>query len=300
MQVETFKIFCDLVETGSFSKAAVTNSITQSAVSQQIRSLEQRYGVTLIDRGRRNFSLTSEGHAFLEASKQILEIYDHLGDRLHELKDLIAGDIKIAAIYSVGLHELPPHLKEFRRLHPQVDLHVEYRKSSEVYALVLNGNVDLGLVSYPSKRKGLQIEPFTSDRLVVICHPNHRLAKRKSIRIEEIEGEKFISFEPDLPTRKVIDRHLREHNVAVKAAMELDNIETVKRAVEIDNGISIVPQTTVQQEVSNHILRAIEIEEPEMWRPIGILLKRNRSCSPAHKALIALLQSAGQESAAGE
>ncbi len=296
MQVETFKIFCDLVETGSFSKAAVINSITQSAVSQQIRSLEIRYDVTLIDRGRRNFSLTPEGEAFLEASKQILEIYDNLGNRLHELKNLIAGDIKIAAIYSIGLHELPPHLKEFRKLHPDVELHVEYRRSAEVYQLVLNGEADMGLVSYPAKRKGLQIEPFTSDRLVVICHPNHRLAKLKSIRIEEITGEKFISFEPDLPTRKVIDRHLRENGVVVKPAMEFDNIETVKRAVEIENGISIVPNHTVEQEVASHILSAVDIVEPEMVRPLGILLKRNRSCSPAQKAFMALLQTAGKAS----
>ena len=290
MQVETFKIFCDLVDTGSFSKAAAINSITQSAVSQQIRSLENRYHVTLIERGRRNFSLTPEGNAFLEASKQILDIYDHLGDKLHELQNVVAGDIKIAAIYSIGLHELPPYLKEFRRLHPNVELHVEYRRSAEVYSLVLNGEVDLGLVSFPSKRKGLQIEPFTKDKLVVICHPNHRLAQRKHLRIEEIEGEKFIAFEPDLPTRKVIDRYLREHGIAIKHAMEFDNIETVKRAVEIENGISIVPQNTVKQEVANGALAAVEIEKPEMWRPLGILIKRNRSCSPAHKEFIALLQ----------
>jgi len=295
MQVETFKIFCDLVDTGSFSKAAAINSITQSAVSQQIRSLENRYHVTLIERGRRNFSLTPEGNAFLEASKQILDIYDHLGDKLHELQNVVAGDIKIAAIYSIGLHELPPYLKEFRRLHPNVELHVEYRRSAEVYSLVLNGEVDLGLVSFPSKRKGLQIEPFTKDKLVVICHPNHRLAQRKHLRIEEIEGEKFIAFEPDLPTRKVIDRYLREHGIAIKHAMEFDNIETVKRAVEIENGISIVPQNTVKQEVANGALAAVEIEKPEMWRPLGILIKRNRSCSPAHKEFIALLQKGNAE-----
>ena len=158
MQIETFKIFCDLVDTGSFSKAAALNTITQSAVSQQIRSLENRFKVTLIERGRRNFSLTPEGQAFLLVSKEILDIYDHLGDRLHELQNIIAGDLKIATIYSIGLHELPPFLKEYRKQHRDVEVSVEYRRSSEVYAMVLNGEADLGLVSYPTKRKGILIE----------------------------------------------------------------------------------------------------------------------------------------------
>ncbi len=290
MQIETFKIFCDLAETGSFSRAASISGITQSAVSQQIRGLELRFKVTLVDRGRRHFSLTPEGQAFLAASKEIMGVYSHLGDRLQELQNVFAGDIRIAVIYSVGLHELPPYLKEFRLRYPQVEVHVDYRRSSQVYAEVLNGGVDFGLVSYPSTRRGLIIEPFLKDRLVLICHPEHRFAKRKTIGIAEIEGEKFISFEPDAPTRKVIDRHFREQRVTVNQAMEFDNIETVKRAVEIEHGISIVPVKTVQQEVENGSLAALKIEKPELWRPLGIVLKRNRARSPAQKELIAMLQ----------
>jgi DNA-binding transcriptional LysR family regulator len=290
MQIETFKVYCDLVETSSFSKAAKVNGITQSAVSQQVRALEVRFGVTLIDRGRRHFALTPEGEAFLEAARDIVAIYNHLGDRLHELQDLIAGDVRIAAIYSIGLHELPPFLKVYRKEYPEVDVHVEYLRSSQVYSAVAEGQVDMGLVSYPTKRNGLQIEPFMQDRLVLICHPQHALASRKSIKLDEISGEKFISFEPDLPTRKVIDRYLRERSVPIDHTMEFDNIETVKRAVEIENGISIVPETTVEEEISGGTLAAVEITEPAMWRPLGILLKRNRSRSPALKKLVAMLQ----------
>jgi DNA-binding transcriptional LysR family regulator len=290
VQIETFKVFCDLADTGSFSKAAALNSITQSAVSQQIRSLEQRFRANLIERGRRNFCLTSEGTAFLQASREIVHIYEHLDDRLHELQNVIAGDIKIATIYSVGLHELPPFLKTFRQRYPEIDVHVQYRRSPQVYAEVLEGNADLGLVSYPVKRKGLLIEPFRKDRLVVICHPSHRLASRKMVALPELEGEKFIAFEPDTPTRRMIDRDLRERGVTVNRTMEFDNIETVKRAVEIESGISIVPKGTVAQEVENGSLISVEIVEPEIWRPIGILLLRNRTRSPAQRELMALLQ----------
>lgn len=290
MQIEAFKVFCDLAESGSFSKAANTNSITQSAVSQQLRTLEHHFHVTLIERGRRNFSLTPEGEAFLKASREIMGVYQHLDARFHELRNVVAGTLKVASIYSIGLHELPPFLKEFRAAYPDVEVHVEFRRSWEIYPLVLDGEVDIGLVSYPAKKKGLQVEHFLKDRLVMICHPNHALAKRKAIELRDLANEKFIAFEPDLPTRKVIDRYFREHEVAIKHTVEFDNIETVKRAVEIENGISIVPENTITQEVENGTLAAVQIREPEMWRPLGALMKRNRTRTPAQKEFVALLQ----------
>jgi DNA-binding transcriptional LysR family regulator len=290
MYIDTFKVFCDLAETGSFSKAAILNSITQSAVSQQIRALENKFQVTLVERGRRNFALTAEGNAFLDASREILEVYNNLDHRLHELRDVVGGELRIASIYSIGLHELPPHLKAFRERFADVELHVEYRRSQQVYTQVLSGEVDLGLVAFPSKRNGLQIEIFSEDKLVIICHPNHPLAKRQKIRLEDLNGEKFIAFEPDLPTRKVIDRHFRDHSVEIEHAMEFDNIETVKRAVEVESGVSIVPRNTVRQEVDAGLLVALEIEGPRMSRPLGVLTKRNRARSPAHKEFVLALK----------
>lgn len=293
MYIETFKVFCDLAETGSFSKAATLNSITQSAVSQQIRALENRFQVILVERGRRNFSLTPEGHAFLAASKEILDIYNHLGDRLQELQNIVGGEVRIASIYSIGLHELPPILKRFRQKHPDVEMRVEYRRSVQVYAEVLNGEVDLGLVAYPTKRAGLLIDIFDEDDLVLICHPNHALARQPSIRLPQLNGEKLISFEPDVPTRKVIDKHFRDQGVQIEHTMEFDNIETVKRAVEIESGVSIVPSNTVRQEVESGLLVAVPIAEPKMVRPLGIITRRNRSRSPAHKEFIAALKAGG-------
>jgi DNA-binding transcriptional LysR family regulator len=290
MQIETFKIFRDLAETGSFSRAAVSNGITQSAVSQQIRALEQRFQVSLIERGRRAFSLTAEGEAFLGASREIVEVYEHLDDRLKTLTNIVEGQLRVGVIYSIGLHELPPYIKAFRAAHPAVEVHVEYRRSWELYHAVAEGEVDIGLVCYPAKKKGLQILPFLNDRLVMICHPTHALASRASIRLADLEGERFISFEPDQPTRKVIDRAFRDQGVQIHHAIEFDSVETVKRAVEIENGISIVPSRTVLQEVENKTLRAVEITEPQMCRPLGILLKRDRGPSPAVREFVARLQ----------
>lgn len=292
MYIETLKVFCDLAETGSFSKAAALNSITQSAVSQQIRSLENRFKVVLVERGRRNLALTPEGGVFLTACKEILEVYNHLGERLHELRDVVAGELKIASIYSIGLHELPPVLKAFRQKYGEVEVHVEYRRSVQVYNEVLAGEVDLGLVAYPSRRPGLQIDVFSEDDLMLICHPAHPLSRRKSVKLSDLNGQKLIAFEPDLPTRKVIDRHLREFNVQIEHTMEFDNIETVKRAVEIESGVSIVPRMTVKQEVESGVLAAVAISEPRMVRPLAIISRRSRPRSPAQKAFLTAIVTA--------
>ena len=179
MQIQTFKIFCDVAETESFSKAASLNNITQSAVSQQIRSLEDKYQVLLIERGTKNFSLTQEGDVFLQSSRSILQTYNSLGDRIHELQNIVAGDLKIATVYSIGLHELPPYLKEYRAQFPDVNVKVDYRRSAQVYTEVYEGNVDLGLVAFPVKRKGLKVEAFWKDKLVLICPPDHEFAGRE-------------------------------------------------------------------------------------------------------------------------
>lgn len=290
MQIQTFKIFCDVADTASFSKAASMNNITQSAVSQQIRSLEERYDVLLIERGKKNFALTQEGMVFLDASRQILDTFHSLTDKIHELRNVVAGDLKIATVYSIGLHELPPFLKEFRKRYADVEVKVEYRRSTQVYTEVQDGHVDLGLVAFPVKRKGLKVEAFWRDKLVLICPPGHRFSGRQKVKLRELNGEKFISFEPDLPTRKAIDRLMKREKIEVKQVMEFDNIETVKRAVEIESGLSIVPETTVLAERDSKSLSVVQIDDQDMWRPLGVIVKRNRGASPAQKQFIALLQ----------
>jgi len=290
MQIQSFKVFCDLTQTASFSKAAEMNGITQSAVSQQVRAIEQRFHVKLIERGRKNFALTPEGRCFLEASKEILVTLDGLGTRIQKLQNVVAGELRIATIFSIGLHELPPYLKNFRRTFPEVDVRVEYRRSSEVYTSVLEGRADAGLVAYPVARRGLKALTFWQDRLVMICSPGHPLASRKRLSLSDLEGEKFIAFEPDLPTRREVDRKLRAAGVKIKLALEFDNIETVKRAVEVETGVSIVPAAAVRNEVESSSLVAIEFEAKDMWRPLGVLVRRAARISPAVREFLLLLE----------
>ncbi len=289
MQIENFKIFADLVETKSFSKAAKINSITQSAVSQQARAMERHFKALLIDRSQKQFQLTREGQRVYEASKEILHQYDKLLSELQEMKKIISGTIRISTIYSIGLHELPPYIKQFLHDFPSVNVRVEYRRSNLVYEDILHNSVDFGLVAFPVKVRQIEYLPFRNDRLVLITHPNHALAKHVDIQLTDLVGQKFIGFDPDIPTRKAVDQIFRDNKLEIEPVMEFDNIETVKRAVEIDHGIAIVPQATVAQEARQGTLAVVPFHGKGFTRPLAILHRKGRVLTPAMKKFIEIL-----------
>jgi LysR family transcriptional regulator, transcriptional activator of the cysJI operon len=295
MQIESLKVFCDLTETESFTNAAQLNQVTQSAVSQQISSLERVFKSLLIERSKKRFRLTREGQVLYDYSKQVIQTYDALHHKLQEIKELISGTIRVATIYSVGLHDLPPYVKKFLKSYPTVNVHVEYRRANQVYEDVIGNVVDLGLVAYPVRDNKLEIVALRKDPLVLISHPQHALAKNKSVRLKALSGQKFIGFEPDIPTRKALDRILKDNAVQVQHVMEFDNIETVKRAVEIDAGIAIVPQGTVLQEIAKQTLAQVSLDDGEYYRPLAAIYKKNKVLSPAMKAFIATLKEEKQE-----
>ena len=159
-------MFCDLAETESFTKAAQINNVTQSAVSQQISTLERIFKSLLIERSKKRFRLTREGQVLYDYAKQMIGIYEGLHSRLQEIKDVISGTIRIATIYSIGLHDLPPYLKKFLKAYPTVNVHVEYRRANQVYEDVLGNVVDLGLVAYPVRDHKIEVFPLRKDPLI--------------------------------------------------------------------------------------------------------------------------------------
>jgi DNA-binding transcriptional LysR family regulator len=289
MQIENFKIFADLVETKSFSKSAKLNGITQSAVSQQARAMERHFKTLLIDRSQKQFQLTREGQRVYESAKEMLHAYDKLLSELQEMKKVISGTIRISTIYSIGLHELPPYIKKFLHDYPSVNVRVEYRRSNLVYEDILHNSVDFGLVAFPVKTRQIEMLPFREDHLVLITHPNHALAKKGDIELADLDGQKFIGFDPDIPTRKAVDQIFRENKLEIEPVMEFDNIETVKRAVEIDHGVAIVPYATVVQEASQGSLAAVQFKGKDFTRPLAILHRKGRVLTPAMKKFIETL-----------
>lgn len=289
MQIENFKIFADLVETRSFSKSAKLNGITQSAVSQQARAMERHFKTLLIDRSQKQFQLTREGQRVYEAAKEILHNYEKLQSELQEMKKVISGTIRISTIYSIGLHELPPFIKRFLHDFPSVNVRVEYRRSNLVYEDLLHNSVDFGLVAFPVKQRQIEILPFRDDQLVLITHPQHALARRTKVEVKDLAGQRFIGFDPDIPTRKAVDAIFRDHRLELDPVMEFDNIETVKRAVEIDHGVAVVPLATVAQEQKQGTLAVLRFKGKEFTRPLAILHRKGRVLTPAMKKFIETL-----------
>lgn len=294
MQIDNFKVFADLVETKSFSKAAKLNGITQSAVSQQARAMERHFKTLLIDRSQKQFQLTREGQRVYESAKEILHDYEKLLSELQELKKVISGTIRISTIYSIGLHELPPYIKRFLQEYPAVNVRVEYRRSNLVYEDILHNAVDFGLVAFPNKVRQIEVLPFRDDQMVLICHPQHPLAQEPEVEIRALADHKFIGFDPDIPTRKAIDAIFREHRFEIEPVMEFDNIETVKRAVEIDAGVAIVPSATVVQEVRQGTLAMVPFRGKSFTRPLAILHRKGRVLTPAMRRFVETLTGEAQ------
>lgn len=291
MHIENFKIFSDLVESQSFSRAAKLNGITQSAVSQQLRSMEKHFKVLIVDRSQKQFRLTREGQKLYESAKDILHRYEKLNSELQEMRKVISGTIHISTIYSIGLHELPPYITKFLKEYPSVNVRVEYRRSNLVYEDILHNSVDMGLVAYPIKMRQLDVVPFLEDNLVLICHPKHRFSEMETVDPKLIGEEKFIAFDQDIPTRKATDQIFKEAKIESEPVMEFDNIETVKRAVEIDAGVAIVPQATIRQEVAQGLLREVRLggHIKNATRPLAIIHRKGRVLTPAMKKFIACL-----------
>jgi DNA-binding transcriptional LysR family regulator len=289
MQIEALKVFCDLAETESFTQAAKINGVTQSAVSQTLSSMEAQLKSHLVERSKKNFRLTSEGEVVYDYAKRILQSFGAVQSKMQELQNVVTGDIRISAVYSIGLHDLPPCIKQFMKEHPEVNIRVDCRRNEKVYADVQGNIADLGLVAYPVHQAQLETVPLRGKPLVLVCHPAQPLAKSRTVKFKALAGQKFVSFEPDMPTRKVLDRIFKEHGVKVRHALQFDNIETIKQAVEMNLGMAILPEGTVQQEVANHTLAALRLEGNYM-RQLGIIYKKGKVLSPAMKGFIELLK----------
>lgn len=289
MELETLRIFCDLIEMRSFSRTAERNFLSQSAVSQRIRALEREYGQVLIERGKGKGRLqpTEAGQILYEGAKPLLHEAAELTARLRGLSEEEAGTVRVATVYSVGLHALPGRLKPFLAAHPKINIHLEYSQTGKVYQDVLSGVVDVGIVACPTERAGIEVVPFDEVNMVLICAPENWLAGEESIRLRKLDGEPFIAFADGIPTRRLIDARLNAAGVKVWIVAAFDNIETIKNLVEIGSGVALVPEDTVRQEARAGTLAVVPLAPEDAFRrPAGLLVKKSRSRRAAVRAFV--------------
>jgi DNA-binding transcriptional LysR family regulator len=290
MHLETLKVFCDVVETRSFSAAASQNFVTQSAVSQQVRMLEDRWGRRLLERTRGNVQLTPAGEILYQASKDIVQRFQEMEAQLQAASNVVGGTVRVATVHSIGLYELSASLKRYLKAFPQVQLHLEYSRSSKIYEDAVRGNIDLGIVAFPNRRPGITVIPFRQDRLVLVVPPGHALARQRSVAVRKLSGEPLVGYERDIPTRKETDRFLRRHGAEVRYVMELDNVETIKRVVEIGHGIAILPEAAIRPEAKQKTLVVVQLADETLLRPLGIIHRQGKHFSPAAEKFIEFLR----------
>jgi DNA-binding transcriptional LysR family regulator len=290
MHLKSLKILCDVVYRRSFSRAAEDNGISQSGVSQVITQLETRLGVKLIDRSKRPFALTSEGEVYYEGCRKIVDRYFALEEEVRSLHGEVAGRVRVAAIYSVGLHHMSRYVQEYMTQYPKANVRLEYLHPHRVYEAVENDQADIGLVSYPKSSRSVKAILWREEPMMLVCSPSHRFANRDRVALNELTGESVVSFDPDLTIRREIDRALAAHNTEVRVVMEFDNIETIKRAVEIETGIAFLPEPTIAREVAAGTLAAVPLASDELVRPLGILHRRGKELGVTVRRFIELLR----------
>jgi DNA-binding transcriptional LysR family regulator len=299
MQLETLRLFCDVVRLRSFSRGALASGVSQSAASQAIQQLEADLDVVLVDRSRRPLAPTAEGRAFYEACRSLLDGFDKTRADLRASLERVEGTVRVAAIYSVGLHDMSRHMQPFMASHPRARVLLECLHPHKVVEAVMTDEADLGILSYPTATRALEVLPLRAEPMCLVTHPSHRLARRRLAAPADLHGERFVAFDHTLAIRKAIDRALKQRGVRIDVVMEFDNVETIKQAIGIAAGVSILPRPTVLKEIGVKSLSAVPLALPGLVRPIGIIHRRGRRFTPVVSRFIELLREAGDGAAAG-
>jgi len=271
------------------SKAAAHCGVSQSAASQHVQEVERRLGVTLLDRSKRPMELTAAGKIYNDFCRDVLRREEELGLALESLKAQVEGTVRVASIYSIGLSEMTHLQEEFSTRFPTASLHVEYMRPERVYEAVLNDAADLGLVSYPEPTRDLAVIPWRDEQMQVAVPPTHAFAHREEVYPVDLSGQTFIGFDEDLSIRRELDRFFRTEGVEVNLAMHFDNIHTIKEAVALGSGISILPARTMQAEIAQGRLAAVRLHAPKLVRPIGIVHPKRKKLNRAAQAFLELL-----------
>lgn len=294
---ENLKLFRDITQTRSLSRAAAMNGISQSAATQQVQDLEKSLGTALLDRSTRPLAVTPAGILYADFCRDVLRRYDEFTADLTRVKQQTEGTVRVASIYSVGLTEMAGLQEEFSIRCPGARLEVEYLRPERVYAVVLADEADLGLISYPEATREIKVIPWRQEEMVVAASPYHPLAGRGPIEPADLDGLEFIGFDEELPIQRDVNRYLREHGVAVNQILHFDNLQMIKEAVAHRKGVSIMPARIMLDELTQGRLVAIPLATGQLYRPLGIIHRKKKRFQPVAQAFVDLLcEAPGMES----
>lgn len=288
MQIEALKIYCDVVRHSSFSRAAAENEISQSSASQAVLNLEDRLGVKLIDRSKRPLVATAPGRVFFDGCRDLIQRYDALVGRVGSFTEsaAVGGTVRLAAIYSVGLSHLTRHIERFRAHYPSAECRLDCMHPDRVLESVREGVADVGVVSFPKKWPDLTVLPWRDEPMVLAVAVDHPLVGVVSLEVGRLDGVRFVHFDADLAIRRAIDRALRAKGVEVDTVLTFDNVENIKRAVELGAGAALLPEPSLAREVEAGTLVALRLADFDLKRPLAIVHRGSASLSIAASRLL--------------
>ena len=289
MQMGTLEMFCAVAENRSYTRAAKKHGCTTAHASQSVTDLEAEFGVRLALRDSGLFQLTTAGDIVRDGSLEMLAQERNLLRDMDRARALSARTITLAACFSYGLHQFQPRLRQFQAAHPRLEVRVRYARLAAVHELVLDLAVDVGLVAYPRRRPGLVVEPIGGEPLVLVCPPRHRLAAGPAVPVAALRNLPIIAW-PEIPwpafLRTVPDsqRHLFEPRY------QFHDLELVKRAVEGEVGVAVLPAGTVTTEVADRRLAAVPFADGHHTEPLGLIYRKDHQLTPPMKNFIEFLK----------
>lgn len=289
MEIRQLRAFVAIAETGTFTAGALRVHVTQAAISMQIRQLESEIGARVFVRAPRHVILTEAGEQLLRRARHILREHDAALDEIAELAGAERGRLRIGSASAMVLTEqLPAILKDLRKQHPAAEISVTSGTSEVLVDQILAGEVDIAFVSLPVDVRGIKTERLSEDQLVAVASPRHRLAKQKTISAYTLAGERLILGERGGNTRRLIDQFFAQAGVSIRVAMELSRQQAIKRMVEEDMGVGIVPLQSVRDEVEKGRLIRWWIEGAQINWELGIAQLSNGYDSPIMQKFVAL------------
>ena len=264
----------------SFSRAAEKLYLSQPAVSQHIRQLEEYFGVKLFDRVGKQVVLTEAGAYLMEMAQQISNQVEEIHKTFNDLRNLRRGTLTVTADTAAGVYVVPPLLGWFHRAHPLVNIKLEVVNRRTVLQRVSRNETDLAVMGYPEKSPSLVAEPFADNNLVVIASPDHPLAERNRISLQEFSKEPFLIREPGSGTRNTLEKFIANHGINLNITMELGNNSAIKEAVAAGLGISVVSEATIVLELKARKLTILPVEHFPIVRQWYVVHSSQRSLSP--------------------
>jgi DNA-binding transcriptional LysR family regulator len=288
MELYPLQVFLTVATEKSFSRAAGKLLRTQPAVSLALQRLELELGEKLIDRSGKDLILTDAGRSVLEYARRFQSLQQELDNALAELRDNSAGRLVIGANESTILYLLR-HIERYRQLYPKVKVQVRRSFSSKIPNELLDGNLELGVISYDPGDERLKARAIYNDALAFIVSPTHRLAHRKTISINELASEIFIAHNVLSPYREIVLREFQRYKVPLHMDVEMPTIETVRKLVQNNNGVAFVPRMCVEEEIEQGVLCEVRVKEIHVERKIRMVYCTRRALSHAARAFLEIL-----------